>query len=110
MDVVLEIWDTFLADHVFAKVFPAQATPPFEITNGALSNHTTAQALLPWQYSPATTYWTLEPPEAAYLTSVPRDNIWRQLASLYTITVSVDDQSPGVTTRPEASHVVRLIS
>lgn len=86
MDIVLEIWDTFLADHVFAKVFPAQAKP-FDIIDGVLSNHTIAQASLLWQYTPATEYWTLEPPEAAYLTSVPRDNIWRQLASLYTITV-----------------------
>ena len=86
MDVVLEVWDNFFADYVFAAAFPAQAAP-FDVPHGTLSNHTSAQTFSPWQYKPATQYWSLEPPPAAYMTSVPRDNIWRQLVSLYTITV-----------------------
>lgn len=88
MDVVLEIWDNYFADYIFAAAFPAK-NDLYNFSYDGLSNHTAAQVLPPWQYTPATQYWSLEPPQAAYMTAVTRDNVWRQLASLYTITVYV---------------------
>lgn len=83
MDIVLEICDTFAFDHIYAKLFPA-APAPYDLTNGALSNGT-GKAASTWQYEPATSYFSLEPSEAAYASSLSRDNIYRQFVNLFFI-------------------------
>jgi lathosterol oxidase len=70
MDVVLEVFDTFLLDHVYSVVLPASSRCP------------TAE----WRYTPATKYLTLTPGEAAFSSLWPRDNVFRQAISLFFIT------------------------
>ena len=86
MDIVLEILDTFVGDGVYATLLP----------NGLLQNdldsalHSADQQLFPvWRYEPATAYLYLEPSEAAYMSYWPRDNIYRQAISLFSITLYV---------------------
>lgn len=82
MDVVLEIVDTFIGDYAYAALHPAKSLQgSFDPTSNATVGH-----LSTWQYEPATKYLYLEPPEAAYMSAWPRDNIYRQSLSLYLIT------------------------
>ncbi|KAI1202571.1 hypothetical protein F5X97DRAFT_214044 [Nemania serpens] len=80
MDVILEIWDTFLGDYVFAHAHPARPTA----SNYLDVHNTTASS---WQYKPSSTYIELEPSQYAFMSAWDRDNIFRQAISLWTITV-----------------------
>ncbi|PTB71380.1 hypothetical protein M440DRAFT_1395702 [Trichoderma longibrachiatum ATCC 18648] len=84
MDVVLELTDTFIADHVYAWLFPLQPAP-YDYPKATASN-SSAQAFSSWTYKPATSYFSVEPFQAAYMSSLPRDNMWRQAATLFFIT------------------------
>jgi Delta7-sterol 5-desaturase len=42
-----------------------------------------------WSYEPSTQFFSIEPSHWAYESSLPRDNGWRQLATLFTITLCV---------------------
>ncbi|KAI6353541.1 hypothetical protein MCOR25_008945 [Pyricularia grisea] len=81
MDIVLEITDTFLWDYMYAFAAPATA-PPYDYPN--LSNGT-AVAHNGWEYKPSTAFFSLQPSQAAYQSSLPRDNIYRQGFSLFLI-------------------------
>ncbi|EEY22541.1 C-5 sterol desaturase [Verticillium alfalfae VaMs.102] len=85
MDIVLEIADTFAADHLYAWLLPARQAP-YDISLDPPSN-ITSSTLLAWQYKPATRGMYLEPTDAAFASWWNRDNIVRQLITLYTITV-----------------------
>jgi lathosterol oxidase len=74
MDVVLEVFDTFLLDYVYAAVLPASSPSP----------------CVEWRYTPATLYFTLPPGEAAFSSVWLRDNIFRQAISLFLITWFVE--------------------
>jgi hypothetical protein len=50
MDVVLEVFDTFVLDHVYSVVLPA-------------SSHNSS---VDWHYTPSTLYLNLTPGEAAF--------------------------------------------
>lgn len=80
MDVILEIWDTYLGDYAFANLHPARSVAPdfFEVHNATTSS---------WQYKPASSYIEFEPTQYAYMSAWDRDNIFRQAISLWTITV-----------------------
>lgn len=80
MDVILEIWDTYLGDYVFAHAHPARSTASnfFNVHNTTTSS---------WQYKPASTYIELEPSQYAFMSAWDRDNIFRQAISLWSITV-----------------------
>ncbi|KAH0490314.1 hypothetical protein TgHK011_001790 [Trichoderma gracile] len=84
MDVVLELTDTFIADHVYAWLFPLQPAP-YDYPKATATN-SSAQAFSSWTYKPATKYFQVEPFQAAYMSSLPRDNVWRQAATLFFIT------------------------
>ncbi|KAG0648495.1 Sterol-C5-desaturase [Hyphodiscus hymeniophilus] len=85
MDIALELCDTYIFDHVYAVLLPASPAP-FNLKSG-VSNATFWDASSsPWQYEPASQYISFEPREAAYLSQWTRDNIIRQLISLYFIT------------------------
>lgn len=109
MDVVLEVFDTFLFDRLYANVLPissaARALDPISTlsasfkaaTNNAASvvdsNNATwsvgpagAHPSNGWQWSPASQYFSVEPSEYAYMSQLPRDNFYRQLISLYLLT------------------------
>ncbi|KAJ9134415.1 C-5 sterol desaturase [Pleurostoma richardsiae] len=83
MDVVLELTDTFIADYVYAWAHPARAAP-YDYPNP--TTNATDQAFSTWQYKPATAYFSVQPPQAAYMSAWPRDNIVRQSITLFFIT------------------------
>ncbi|KAL6886883.1 hypothetical protein GGI43DRAFT_272247 [Trichoderma evansii] len=83
MDVVLEVTDTFIADHVYAYLFPLKAAL-YNFPDAAAN--ASAAALSSWSYEPATQYISFQPSQAAYMSSMTRDNIYRQAATLFFIT------------------------
>ena len=104
MDVVLELFDTFLLDRVYANVLPrnpaASAFDPVSTIaaslssggffNGSWDTATKASsgpfARSQWQYEPASQYFSVQPGEYAYLSRWDRDYMYRQALSLYVIT------------------------
>jgi lathosterol oxidase len=84
MDIVLEVCDTFALDYAYASLLPAKPAP-YDLLKDGISNSTVAAALSTWQYTPATSYFTLQPSDAAYLSAWTRDNIFRQFISLFLI-------------------------
>lgn len=93
MDIVLEIADTFIFDHAYAKFLPVVTSPlAANATFSSIKEEPTAFALpaATWQYEPATKYFSIEPSQAAYETAWPRDDWRRQLLTLYLITWCVN--------------------
>jgi lathosterol oxidase len=83
MDVVLEFTDTFIADYVYAWAHPAKPAPydfPADIASNA-----SAQTFSSWTYEPASQFINVQPSQAAYMSAWPRDNLFRQLITLYFI-------------------------
>lgn len=92
MDVVLEIFDTFLFDRLYAAALPASGSA-FSVPQALKGNGTYTSMLqqptggVPhFSYEPATSYFQLPPSEWAYMSQWPRDNIYRQSISLFAIT------------------------
>lgn len=102
MDVVLEGFDTFLFDRIYAAVLPISASvaafDPISTISASLKGlvvdhnatfHDPSQgafARSSWQYEPSTEYFSLQPSEYAYMSRWDRDNVFRQFVSLYIIT------------------------
>ncbi|KAK8138930.1 C-5 sterol desaturas-like protein [Apiospora sp. TS-2023a] len=63
MDIVNEVFDTFIGDYVWAKLLPARPAP-YEFPSA--TNVSAAQAFSSWQYEPATRFFSIEPSSAAY--------------------------------------------
>lgn len=84
MDIVLEITDTFIGDYMWAYFLPGRPAPT-DYADTMYAN-STAQTFSAWTYKPSTHLFSLEPSQAAYMSSFPRDDIVRQLTSLYFIT------------------------
>lgn len=82
MDVILEVADSFIFDHIYAWAFPAHQAP-LDFPGDFASNATTA--LTSWQYKPSTTWFPIPVTEAAYNTAIPRDNLLRQGVSFFFI-------------------------
>jgi lathosterol oxidase len=85
MDFILEVFDTFIGDHVWAAILPAKAAP-YDFPQTAANATTVEQSFSTWTYKPASEYIYIEPYQAAYMSAWSRDNVWRQGISLYTIT------------------------
>lgn len=84
MDIVNEIFDTFMGDYAYAKLMPMKPAPyDFPRSTNATAE---TQVFSSWQYEPATQYFSLEPSQYAYMSSWPRDNIYRQSLNLFIIT------------------------
>ncbi|KAL1980574.1 hypothetical protein VTN96DRAFT_3942 [Rasamsonia emersonii] len=89
MDIVLEIFDTFVGDRIYAALLPASLSSSTTFlagkddANSTLSFFGDAQSYV---YEPASSYLYLEPSKYAYMSAWPRDNIYRQAISLYFIT------------------------
>ena len=102
MDVVLEVFDTFLFDRAYANALPihpsilsfdpistiAASLKGYQDVNASWSGSipTSDSSRSGWQYNAATQYFGLEPSEYAYMSRWDRDNIYRQTLSLYLIT------------------------
>lgn len=84
MDIILELVDTFVLDHAYAYLLPA-GPAPYDLSSNA-ANATVSALTSTWQYEPASTYLNVLPTAAAYMSSWPRDFIWRQFISLFLIT------------------------
>jgi len=87
MDLVLEVFDTFIGDHVWAAILPA-IPAPYDFPHATTNTTTTATepTFSTWSYKPSSDYFYLEPFQAAYRSSWTRDNVWRQGINLFTIT------------------------
>ncbi|KAI5457887.1 C-5 sterol desaturase [Mariannaea sp. PMI_226] len=80
MDIVLEVTDTFIADHIYAWLHP-KPSALYEFPNT-----TDSEPFSSWVYKPASEFLTLVPSKAAYASAWDRDNPIRQFISLYFIT------------------------
>ena len=103
MDVVLEVFDTFVLDCIYANVLPihpsASSVDPvstiasswkgYADINGTYAASNAAGgdfARSGWLFQPASQYLSVQPSEYAYMSRWDRDNIYRQAASLYLLT------------------------
>ncbi|WPH02063.1 putative fatty acid hydroxylase [Acrodontium crateriforme] len=100
MDVVLEVFDTYLFDRIYAAAFPLQSSlggfdPISTITaslKGANATWNSSGATVDgalrssWTWEPASQYFSVQPSEYAYLSRWDRDDVWRQTLSLYAMT------------------------
>lgn len=84
MDIPLECFDTYIFDYFYSALLPAQPAP-YSWKNG-LSNSSSAADASTWTYQPATKFISFEPRAAAYNSQWTRDNIYRQMMSLFIIT------------------------
>ncbi|MCJ1406422.1 c-5 sterol desaturase [Ptychographa xylographoides] len=87
MDVVLEIFDHFLFDRMYAQLWPASSlqSPKDTVINAATSTFSSMRET-PTAHASASQFLQLEPSSFAYLSAWPRDHLWRQVLSLYLIT------------------------
>ena len=86
MDIVLEVFDTFLFDRFWATVYPATTlTHTQNVIKEATATFSSMREL-PTPIQPATHFFNLTPSKYASLSQWPRDNIWRQFLTLYLIT------------------------
>ncbi|KAK2597959.1 c-5 sterol desaturase [Conoideocrella luteorostrata] len=81
MDVILDLYETFIGDHVFARLHPAQST----VHNSSLSNSTSLPYGVPCIYKPSTKYFTVRPSPAVCMSAWPRDKVYRQAVNLFLI-------------------------
>ncbi|GFF26618.1 probable C-5 sterol desaturase [Aspergillus udagawae] len=88
MDIVLEVWDTFIGDRVYSALLPVSLSSTVSLpglTNAANSSLSLFGASKPFVYEPATQLFQLEPSKYAYLSAWPRNNIYRQFLSFFLI-------------------------
>jgi len=87
MDVVLEVFDTFLFDKLYAAALPA--VPSFSAQklapNATFANVGRLPAVT-YSYEPASRFMSFEPSEFAYMSQWSRNNVFRQGVSLFLIT------------------------
>lgn len=84
MDIILEVCDTFAFDYIYSAILPAKPLP-YDLIKEGLSNSTLHAATSTWKYTPATSYFSFEPRDVAYMSQWQRDNIFRQFISLFFI-------------------------
>lgn len=92
MDVILEVFDTFALDRLYATVLPLSssmlaysAVGDFTASSNA-SWSSMATGATPYKFEPASQYFSVEPSSYAYMSRWPRDSIYRQATSLFLIT------------------------
>lgn len=89
MDIVLEVFDTFLFDPIYATLLPASGSNAFN-TPPHSTFSSMREAPTPmyngFKYQPATSYISFEPSEYAYMSRWQRDYWARQATSLFLIT------------------------
>lgn len=88
MDIALEIWDTFIADRLYASLLPVSLSSSVTLpgfNNAANSTLSLFGASKPFTYEPATQWIYLEPSKYAYMSAWPRNNIYRQALSFFLI-------------------------
>lgn len=94
MDIILEFFDTYLLDRAYAAAVPASSTSFISqyvkgVATSTFSSMREMGTQTPTQkyvYKPASQYINFTPSSWAYASALPRDNVYRQLLSLYMIT------------------------
>ncbi|KAF2086958.1 C-5 sterol desaturase [Saccharata proteae CBS 121410] len=95
MDVVLEGMDAYIFDYLYAYAFPAKSAasyaPPPMGANATLSSMRETPTMLSpggntWKWEPASEYLNFEPSQYAYMSSMPRDDLYRQFFTLFLVT------------------------
>lgn len=93
MDFVLEGFDTYLFDPIYASVLPVAPKTAAYNTFGGNGSATLANVNdLPvrlsnnWEYEPSSQFWSFTPSDYAYQSEWARDNPLRQFISLFAIT------------------------
>ncbi len=88
MDIILEVFDTFLFDRLYAKILPAPsfASSYSPLKHGAASATFSSMREMPTAYHAASQFLQLEPSQWAYMSAWPRDNVYRQALTLYLVT------------------------
>lgn len=84
MDIALELCDKYIFDHIYTALLPAQQKS-YNLDNGAV-NASSFNGSSAWTYEPATSFLSFPPTEAAYTSQWARDNVYRQMISLFFIT------------------------
>jgi hypothetical protein len=86
MDIVLELFDTYGFDALYATLLPAKTGASPNATYSSAREIPTASPPSAWQWQPASQYLSFQPRDSAWQSSVPRDDWRRQLFTLYLIT------------------------
>lgn len=88
MDIILEVFDTFLFDRLYATLLPASeaAASYSSLKDGAASTTFSSMREMPTAVHAASHYLQLAPSPWAHMSSWSRDNIYRQALTLYLIT------------------------
>jgi lathosterol oxidase len=90
MDIVLEVFDTFVGDQFYSTILPrsipSAAKQAFSSIAADATFSSTRELPTPYEYHPATQFFHLEPSIWAYKSAWPRDNPYRQFLSLFAIT------------------------
>ncbi|CAG8244400.1 unnamed protein product [Penicillium salamii] len=89
MDIILELWDTFIGDRLYSTVLPTSLSASVSLpafANAANSTMALFGSSEPFVYEQATQLLYLEPSKYAYLSAWPRNNIYRQFTSFFLIT------------------------
>ena len=98
MDIILELWDTFIGDRLYSyapsnrSLSSSVSFPAF--VNAANSSLALFGAAEPFIYEPATQMIHLEPSKYAYLSAWPRNNMYRQFTSFFLITWYAPRRTP----------------
>ncbi len=108
MDIVLEVFDTFLFDAFWATVYPGSSSlaPLKGLQNAASPTFSSMRETATGRPKSSTQFFQLEPTKYAYMSAWPRDNICRQGITLYLITWYVARPS----WRPVPSEVDLIVS
>ena len=89
MDVVLEVFDTFLFDRLYASFLPkSSAVYGYTAPKNASSTFTSMRELPTAIHASSTQFFHLAPSQYADMSAWPRDHVGRQTLTLYLITWS----------------------
>lgn len=86
MDILLEVFDTFLFDRFWSIVYPTSTLNYQEHAAKDTTATFSSMRELPTAIHASTQFFQLAPSRYAFMSQWPRDNIWRQLFTLYLIT------------------------
>lgn len=112
MDVVLELFDTYVFDRLYATVLPIRSSVssfnPISTISASFKGYDANATFDPsviladgnlarsgWQFEPASQFFSFQPSEYAWQSRWDRDNIYRQAVSFYLITWSVHGPQHG---------------
>lgn len=86
MDIVLEIFDTFLFDRLYAVCLPAALGFNSQDAMKDATSTFSGMREMPTAVHSSSQFFQLKPSQYAYMSAWSRDNPWRQGLSLYLIT------------------------